>query len=89
MNPGRSLSHALAGLLLLAGLIGGQPAQAAAPQQAQANVSPLSEQLNPDGSLDLNNGFQGTLDPAGFRMEYAADGAPLIKPVQPYSLPAP
>jgi hypothetical protein len=82
-------------MILLAGLIGGQPAQAAPaapaapPQSFQEKALPLAGQLNPDGSLNLNSGFTGALDPAGFRMEYAPDGAPRFKPVQPYSLPAP
>ena len=40
------------------------------------NRPPLSALLKPDGTLDLSRGFQGGLNAQGYRMEYAADGAP-------------
>lgn len=43
-------------------------------------MRPLAEMLNPDGSLNLDTGYSGALDPKGWRMEYTPDGAPLFAP---------
>ncbi len=39
-------------------------------------ATPIEEQLNPDGSLKLGNGFNGSLDPRGWEMTTAPDGSP-------------
>ncbi|HEX9047669.1 MAG TPA: hypothetical protein VF988_11625, partial [Verrucomicrobiae bacterium] len=43
----------------------------------------LSKMLKADGTLELSRGFQGSLDTQGYRMEYAADGAPRFVPSAP------
>ena len=40
------------------------------------NKSSRQQQLNPDGTLDLSSGFNGSLDPSGFRMVSGWDGEP-------------
>jgi hypothetical protein len=80
-NQDAYLVRALCLLALLAGLSGLAPA---GPAHAEASpdkeVAPLADLLNPDGSLDLSTGFQGTLGARGWRMTYAEDGAPLFEP---------
>jgi hypothetical protein len=41
---------------------------------------PLSEILNPDGTLKVGPGVQGAFDPKGFRMVSGADGQPKFLP---------
>jgi hypothetical protein len=50
-------------------------------QTSQHSLPPLQALLNADGSLDLTTGFAGTLDPAGWRLEVAPDGAPVLRSV--------
>ncbi len=54
----------------------------AASEPARTSIAqrPLGELLNPDGSLNLDTGFSGSLDPAGWQMSYAEDGAPVFTP---------
>jgi trimeric autotransporter adhesin len=73
-------------LMLLAGVFGLQP-----PQRTQAgplrplltDSRPLKGLLNPNGSVNLATGYRGSLDPAGWRMSYAPDGAPVFMPSMP------
>jgi hypothetical protein len=74
------LAHVGLTLALLATLVGGLlPSRARATQAPQANLHPLETLLNPDGTLGLTTGFSGSLDPGGWRMEHAPDGA-LLSP---------
>ena len=70
---------------MLASLLGAQPLVRARAAQAnvlaQADLRPLADLINPDGTLDLTTGFSGALDLTGWRLEYAPDGAPLFKPL--------
>ena len=81
----RRKSHAWARVLyllcILIGLLGIHPTQDihATPASQGADRS-LETLLSPDGTLDLSTGFSGTLDPAGWRMRYTEDGAPLFYP---------
>ncbi len=59
------------------------------PPELQADLSPLADYLAPDGSLDLGSGFTGSLDPRGFRMAYAPDGAPIFAPLDQDLIQAP
>jgi hypothetical protein len=43
---------------------------------SRADLKPLTDLIDSDGTLDLTTGFSGALDPTGWRMEYAPDGAP-------------
>jgi hypothetical protein len=43
-----------------------------------AAARPLAELLDPDGTLDLESGFSGSLDPSGWRMEIEDGGAPVF-----------
>ncbi|HNG29262.1 MAG TPA: FG-GAP-like repeat-containing protein, partial [Blastocatellia bacterium] len=52
-------------------------------EQRSVAESSLSGLLNPDGTLDLSRGFTGSLNPQGFRMEYAENGAPRFVPAAP------
>ena len=45
----------------------------------------LADLLRPDGSLDLTTGFNGALDPSGFKMGYAPDGSPIFQPKVPFT----
>ncbi|MEP7164334.1 MAG: hypothetical protein ABI741_06555 [Ferruginibacter sp.] len=40
----------------------------------------IKEYLNPDGTLQLNRGFNGTLNAAGYTMGYQTNGAPFFQP---------
>ena len=85
----RTLRLLLSGLVVLLALwVGGgmvppppPPALAARPP-APAGTA-LRTRLNPDGSLNLRDGFQGPLDPTGWRMTQAAGGAPRFVPAPP------
>ncbi len=59
---------------------GGREAGDALPNN---RLTPLGDLLNPDGTLNLETGFTGSLDPTGWRMTYAADGAPRFVPAAP------
>jgi len=69
---------------MLASLPGAQPVVGARAAQAnvlaQADLRPLTDLINPDGTLDLTTGFSGALDPTGWRVEYAPDGGPVFRP---------
>src|SRR4051794_40430907 len=54
-------------------------AASAAPQIGAAG-RPLADLLNTDGTLDLNAGFSGSLDPTGWTMQTGTDGAPRFVP---------
>jgi len=82
------LAHVGLTLALLATLVGGLPApRARAAQSLQTDLCPLETLLDPDGTLDLTTGFSGSLNPTGWRMEYAPDGAPLFKPASAPAAP--
>jgi hypothetical protein len=51
--------------------------------QAGSRSIPLADLLNPDGSLNLDSGFQGALDPAGWRLSVGPGGAPAFTPTKP------
>ena len=63
--------------LSVAGLV--QAADGTAPE-IEAQTAPLSSILRPDGSLDLAQGFSGSLDVKGYRMLTGADGTPRFVP---------
>jgi hypothetical protein len=44
------------------------------------DLRPLSEVLNPDGSLNLAPGWSGSLDPAGFHLAFGPEGEPRFVP---------
>src|SRR5438552_8284624 len=44
---------------------------------------PLAELLNPDGTLNLNTGYSGTLNPAGWQLSGGLDGSPRFVPTAP------
>ena len=46
----------------------------------------LASMLNADGTLNLSRGFNGSLNPQGFRMEYAENGAPRFVPTAPTAI---
>ena len=89
MKTRTALVQAWLSLILIIGLLGVQPAPAAALEAAPADTRPLAEMLQPDGSLNLGTGYHGLLDPADWRMTYDVQGAPLFVPDGPDSLPAP
>ncbi len=79
---------------MLASLPGAQPVVGARAGQtnvlAQADLRPLANLINPDGTLDLTTGFSGALDPTGWRVEYAPDGGPVFRPLDgPAALSSP
>jgi hypothetical protein len=86
MKPIHLLLRAGAGWLallvaLLSGLPGAayaHPAPTVAPTVAAAPG--LGTLLNPDGSLNLTSGFQGSLDPTGYTMQMGPNGAPRFVP---------
>ncbi len=41
---------------------------------------PIGDLLRPDGTLDLDRGFRGSLDPEGWSMHLGADGRPVFTP---------
>lgn len=43
-------------------------------------ATPLDSLLNPDGTLDTNRGYRGSIDPTGWRMETSTDGKPRFVP---------
>ncbi|MGC9399620.1 MAG: hypothetical protein ACP5HM_10855 [Anaerolineae bacterium] len=55
------------------------PVAASSPAGA---LTPLESLLNADGTLNLETGFTGSLDPSGWRMTYTADGAPRFVPAR-------
>lgn len=61
------------GLLALMMILPGLPAYA---RQTTPQLTPLSDMLRPDGTLDLPQGFSGSLDPNGLEMTTAPDGSP-------------
>src|SRR5438874_2159720 len=89
-HPQALLRPVLIALLLLAPLsfaAGARPEPASSPDMAAAAAPgawpagrPLAGLLNPDGTLNLNTGYMGSLDPAGWRMETAAGGRPRFVP---------
>lgn len=54
------------------GSAAGAAARPNAPEAAPQH--PLSDLLNPDGTVNLNSGFSGSLDPAGWTMQTRANG---------------
>jgi hypothetical protein len=85
------LTHGLLFLLLCLSLCA-KPAQSATPAAASTDapaLRPLGDLLLPDGSLDLSAGFTGTLDPTGWQMVYAQDGAPRFLPASDAAPEAP
>ncbi len=71
-------------LILLLGLLFPAGSMAAAPVQAAGPSAPgaagLADFLAADGSLQLPAGYSGSLNPAGYRMELGANGAPRFLP---------
>jgi len=51
-----------------------------APPALTTAQRPLAELLRPDGTLDLNNGFRGSLDPSGWDLSDEPDAAPRFVP---------
>jgi hypothetical protein len=72
----------LVGLFLFALLAGTQPVQAtrqtppAPAEPNSAGLQSLETLLNPDGTLDLSNGFSGSLDAAGWQVSAGPGGEP-------------
>src|SRR5690242_15225471 len=65
-----------------------RPALAVAgPGPAAAGLVPLADMLNSDGSLRLRQGFSGSLDVRGWRMEMAPGGAPHFVQAGPTAQP--
>jgi 6-phosphogluconolactonase (cycloisomerase 2 family) len=81
-NRRTSKALQLSSIAVLLGLLCGTGSveEASAADEPQTDLVPLHTLLNPDGTLDLSSGFSGALDPAGYRMEYAADAAPRFTP---------
>jgi len=46
---------------------------------------PLGEILNPDGTVNLGTGFQGSLDPNGYKMKIGKNGEPIFSPASQLS----
>src|SRR5207302_6715313 len=44
---------------------------------------PLAELLNSDGMMNLNTGYSGTLNPAGWQLSGGLDGSPRFVPTAP------
>ena len=95
-HPQALLRPVLIALLLLAPLsfaAGARPEPASSPDMAAAAAPgawpagrPLAGLLNPDGTLNLNTGYMGSLDPAGWRMETAAGGRPRLMRITTFTL---
>jgi hypothetical protein len=51
--------------------------------QALSSQRALSEILNPDGTLKLGTGIQGSFDPKGFKMVAGGEGRPRFVPAMP------
>jgi hypothetical protein len=56
--------------------------------RAQQAATPLGNLLNPDGTLKTNTGFNGSLDPRGWKMATGKSGAPRFVPSSVTSVPA-
>ncbi|HNG34801.1 MAG TPA: hypothetical protein PK012_34310, partial [Blastocatellia bacterium] len=81
--PGRQLSFLILICAVAAsvwGLARVSAKRTVQPSDAQPSLGAL---LKPDGTLNLARGFQGGLNARGYRMEYAADGAPRFVPAAP------
>ncbi len=75
------IGFAMCGLVLIAiGCYWSLSASARAKAKDAVRNSALTAYLTPDGTFDLTRGFSGSLDPKGFRMEYAENGAPRFVP---------
>src|SRR6476469_3383619 len=74
------LSMLIAATMMAPGL-GPTPAMAA--PAATLPGRPLAELLNPDGTLNLGTGFNGTLDLAGWQLEGGLGGPPRFVPAAP------
>ncbi len=74
----RSLSRFWMAFFLLVNLFGVQPmpAQAAPGQPAQASGAAMEQFLTPGGTLNVPQGFSGSINPAGYDLSFAADGSP-------------
>jgi len=83
-NKGKFILRLAALVALLAGLAG--PASSilgtAPPAAAALGGAAVSPQglMNPDGTLDLSTGFQGTLDLRGWEVTLDAERGPILKP---------
>ncbi|MGE0886034.1 MAG: FG-GAP-like repeat-containing protein [Blastocatellales bacterium] len=92
-NRTASLSIALAiGVLVITAAVICLPFQVSEANNAHSTATevvvknmhggqPLEKVLNPDGSLNFEAGFSGSLDARGWRLEYAPDGAPRFVPL--------
>src|SRR5512139_2689442 len=60
-------------------LFAGHAAIAEEPTRAEEKVT-LAWLLNPDGTVNMNTGFSGPVDIAGWRMTLGEDGAPRFLP---------
>jgi hypothetical protein len=86
MKPKRVLLQTIVIAIISTGMVGQMPpsqVSSAAPGAAGNEMRLLQELLKPDGSLDLSRGYQGALDPSGYRLKYGPNGAPLFKPGEP------
>ncbi|MBN2148378.1 MAG: hypothetical protein JW726_13395 [Anaerolineales bacterium] len=90
MKTRRIVVQLLSSMIVMVSLVGVQ-AQQLAPAEAAAleAAHPVAELLHPDGSLALPPGYQGAIDPDGWRMDYDAQGAPLFMPAASANPPAP
>jgi len=79
MHLTRRLYQALATLILVCSLIPTRASAQAGPFDApdlQSKQDPLETILNSDGTINLNTGYSGTLDPRGWRMTTDHYGRP-------------
>jgi N-acetylneuraminic acid mutarotase len=76
-------------IALLVALLGAAPAQPiqAAPAALPGATSPEGL-LNPDGTLDMAAGFQGTLDLSGWQVTLDGERGPVLKPAASSAAPS-
>ncbi len=82
---GRWLAFLLVAVLLLSSP-GAAPARSAEAVALDTEARPLADLLAPDGTLDLNTGFAGGLEPAGYRLVSGPGEAPRFAPPAPEAL---
>src|SRR4051812_42849276 len=76
------VSHAALSPLQVKALSGGATTAASDAGNSPASVPgrPVAEMLNADGTLNLDSGFNGSLDMAGWKMASGPGGAPRFVP---------
>jgi hypothetical protein len=71
-------------LVLPSGLVGAAPPPPAQGEESLfGRATPLADLLNPDGTLNTPGGFEGSLDPAGWRLVSELGAAPRFAPAAP------